>query len=79
MVEYWWLSSVGMTFNRFRIIAQHDLCHNLHGQVDARVFADGCTAEQRKIYGCAPDADEIERLRAENVELRYALQMDRMK
>lgn len=35
----------------------HDICHNLHGKVDARAFADGCAAEQRKLYGCAPDAD----------------------
>ena len=33
------------------------ICHNLHGVVDARGFADGCAAEQRKLYGCAPDAD----------------------
>lgn len=37
------------------VIAQHDLCHDLHGKVDARAFADGCAAEQRKLYGCAPD------------------------
>ena len=46
------------------IIDTHDLCHNL-GKVDARAFADGCTQEQRKHFGCAPDADEVERLRAE--------------
>lgn len=47
-----------------RIIRQHDLCHNQHGKVDARAFADGCAAEQRKLYGCAPDADEATRLRS---------------
>ncbi len=47
-----------------KVIADHDLCHNLHGKVDARAFADGCVAEQRKLYGCAPDADELARLRA---------------
>lgn len=60
------------------IIAQHDLCRNLHGQVDARAFADGCTAEQRKLYGCAPDADEVIRLRAmvESLSARVAAQSD---
>ncbi len=37
----------------------HGVCHNLHGTVDARAFADGCAAEQRKLYGCAPDADSL--------------------
>lgn len=37
----------------------HDFCHNLHGTVSAVQFAEGCTAEQRKIYGCAPDADRL--------------------
>lgn len=41
------------------IIEQHDLCHNLHGKVGAREFADGCAQEQRKLYGEAPDADRI--------------------
>lgn len=44
------------------VIAQHDLCHKLHGKVDARAFADGCAAEQRKLYGCAPDADRVREL-----------------
>lgn len=35
----------------------HSVCHNLHGTVSARQFANGCAAEQRKLYGCAPDAD----------------------
>lgn len=46
------------------IVKAHDLCHNLHGKVDARAFADGCAQEQRNLYGCAPDADECERLTA---------------
>lgn len=54
------------------VIDAHDLCHNLHGQVDARAFADGCAAEQRKIYGCAPDADEVERLQVRLAELEAA-------
>lgn len=45
------------------IISTHDLCHNLHGKVGAREFADGCAAEQRNLYGCAPDADELEKWR----------------
>lgn len=46
------------------VIAQHDLCHDLHGKVNARAFADGCAAEQRKLYGHAPDADKIKELEA---------------
>lgn len=49
------------------VIAQHNLCHDLHGKVDARAFADGCAAEQRKLYGCALDADERDRL-AKNLD-----------
>ena len=45
------------------IIATHDLCHDLHGKVDARAFADGCAQEQRKLYGCAPDADALTSLK----------------
>ena len=41
------------------VIAQHDLCHNLHGKVDAVSFAEGCATEQRKLYGCAPHADAL--------------------
>lgn len=44
------------------IIERHDLCHNMHGKVDAQDFAAGCAAEQRKLYGCAPDADRVEQL-----------------
>lgn len=35
----------------------HEICHNLHGTVSAQAFADGCAAEQRKLYGYAPDRD----------------------
>lgn len=52
------------------IIDTNDLCHNKHGKVDARAFADGCADEQRKLYGCAPDADEIDRLKSELCELK---------
>ncbi len=52
------------------VIAQHELCHDLHGKVDASAFAAGCAAEQRRIYGCAPDADENASLRAEVEQLR---------
>lgn len=55
------------------IIAAHDLCHDLHGKVGPREFADGCAAEQRKFYGCAPDADRVAELSAENARLRAAL------
>ena len=43
------------------IIKQHDLCHDLHGKVGAKEFAMGCEQEQRKLYGCAPHADQLER------------------
>jgi hypothetical protein len=46
------------------IVHQHNLCHDMHGKVGAKEFAQGCDAEQRKLYGCAPHADEIENLRA---------------
>jgi len=49
-------------FSLQQIVTTHDLCHNLHGAVDAQAFADGCANEQRKHFGCAPDADEVERL-----------------
>jgi hypothetical protein len=42
------------------VVRQHDLCHDLHGKVDAEAFAEGCAAEQRRIYGCAPHADRLE-------------------
>ena len=49
------------------VIDQHDLCHDLHGKVNAGDFARGCAAEQRRLYGCAPDAD-----RAAALELKLA-------
>lgn len=45
-----------------QIINTHDLCHNLHGKVDAQAFADGCRAEQTKLYGYSPDGCRIEEL-----------------
>lgn len=59
------------------IIDTHDLCHNLHGKIDARAFTDGCTAEQRKLYGCAPDADLVARQQKEIGRLRKAAEMGR--
>lgn len=50
-------------------LAQHDLCHDLHGKVGAEDFSAGCAAEQRRLYGRAPDADEAGRLRVENARL----------
>lgn len=41
------------------VIAQHDLCHDLHGKVGPVEFAKGCEAEQRKLFGCAPHADDL--------------------
>lgn len=40
----------------------HNICHDLHGKVDAAAFAAGCAEEQRKIYNCAPDADKVKEL-----------------
>ena len=45
------------------VIDQHELCHDEHGKVNARQFADLCAREQRQEYGEAPDRDEIHRLR----------------
>lgn len=42
----------------------YNMCHNLPLVVGSREFANGCAREQRTIYGCAPDADEVERLRS---------------
>lgn len=50
--------------NATEIIKTHDLCHNLHGKVDAQAFADGCAAEQMKLYGVAPDRDAKLKLEA---------------
>lgn len=43
----------------------HNWCHNLHGKVNAEEFAAGCEAEQRRLYGCAPDVDTNQKLRVE--------------
>lgn len=58
----------------------HEICHSLHGTVDARAFADGCATEQRKLYGCAPDADELAacRQRREGLAERVASQSDQL-
>lgn len=52
------------------VIEQHNLCHDLHGKVNAEDFAKGCEAEQRRIYGCAPHADRIAELEAEIERLK---------
>lgn len=41
------------------VIAQHDLCHDLHGKVGCEDFAKGCEAEITRIYGRCPWRDEI--------------------
>lgn len=46
----------------------NNICHNLHGVVSARGFADGCALEQQRLYGCAPDADDVVRLREQLAE-----------
>lgn len=55
------------------IIETNNICHNLHGQVDAAAFAEGCAEEQRKLYGRAPDADLAEKLLADNRRLKDRL------
>lgn len=42
----------------------NDICHNLHGTVNAEKFAAACAEEQRKIYGCAPEEDARKKLAA---------------
>lgn len=71
-----WASVIRLAAAQRAIIAQHDLCHNLHGQVGPREFTDGCSAEQRRLYGCAPDADEVQRLRALLATARQLVQVD---
>lgn len=44
------------------VILQHGLCHDPHSKVNAADFAAGCAAEQRKLYGCAPDSDTVDKL-----------------
>lgn len=50
----------------FTEVEIHNICHNLHlsGKVTARQFANGCVAEQRKLYGRAPDRDANDALAA---------------
>jgi hypothetical protein len=36
------------------VIEQHNLCHDLHGKVNAEDFDKGCQAEQMRIYGRVP-------------------------
>lgn len=48
----------------------HAICHNLPTIVGARAFADGCAAEQRRLYGCAPDIDAVATLAAELARAR---------
>jgi len=55
------------------VIRVNQICHNLHGKVDAIAFAEGCANEQRKLYGQAPDADLVAKLREENRRLRDTL------
>jgi hypothetical protein len=55
------------------VIAQHDLCHDLHGQVNAGDFARGCAAEQRRLYGCSPDADRATTLERKLADVLHAL------
>lgn len=46
------------------IIATHEICHDLDGNVGPMEFAAGCTVKQRERYGCAPDADRAAFLEA---------------
>lgn len=55
------------------VIAQHDLCHDLHGKVNVQDFTKGCETEQRRIYGCAPQADRIQELTTLLKEIRDAV------
>lgn len=50
----------------------HSICHNLHGTVSAREFANGCTAEQEKLYGTAPDKERIHQLEQALLEISQA-------
>lgn len=52
------------------VIKAHDLCHDLHGKVDAEAFAAGCEAEQRRIYGRAPHVDALQEMQQQIDELR---------
>jgi hypothetical protein len=48
----------------------HNICHNLHGTVSLEQFADGCAAEQIKLYGKCERQD----LEHENAELKKTIQ-----
>lgn len=50
----------------------HGFCHDLHGTVDASAFAAGCAEEQRKLYGCAPDRDALDSMKAKVVMWKEA-------
>lgn len=39
----------------------HNFCHKLPDTVSAGEFAQGCADYQRKLYGCAPHADSVEK------------------
>lgn len=57
--------------NRLKeVIRQHDLCHDLHGKVNAEDFAKGCDAEQKRLYGCSPRLDQFNRALAALEQLR---------
>jgi hypothetical protein len=47
----------------------HELCHNLPCTVTSEELAAGCAAYQRKLYKCAPDADDASHLAARVDEL----------
>lgn len=46
------------------VIDQHNLCHDLHGTVDAEGFAKGCVSEQKRVYGRSPHEETVARLEA---------------
>jgi hypothetical protein len=46
-----------------RIIENYNLCHDKHRQVGVEEFSEGCADEQRKHYGCAPDAEDARKWR----------------
>lgn len=49
----------------------HAICHNLHGTVDAEAFADGCAAEQVKLYGRSPDRQRAEAAEAQLEQYKH--------
>lgn len=40
----------------------HNICHNLHGTVNAEEFAEGCRKEMEKLYGECPWTKRLEKL-----------------